>query len=72
MYDLIAIHTDNVTRYFQADGYMDIYDYMRSLGYDHYVSAEVSSWALFADLGEIYSLGPGAFCEIRANGDSNI
>lgn len=72
MYEFIAIHSEKVTRYIEADGDMEIYDYLRSLGYDHYVAAEVSSWALVASVGEIYSLGPGVFCEIRSCGDSDI
>lgn len=66
MFDLIAIHNKGVTRYIPANEEMEIYDYIRSLGYEHIIAAEVSSWASVADIGEIYSIEPGIFCEIQS------
>lgn len=66
MFDLIAIHIKGITRYIPADEDMEIYEYIRSLGYEHIIAAEVSSWASVADRGEIYSLDTGIFCEIKS------
>lgn len=66
MFGLIAIQTEKVTRYIPANADMEIYEYIRSLGYEHMIAAEVSSWASVANIGEIYPLEQNVFCEIRS------